>query len=182
MKRIVRLTESDLARIVRRVINEEEQTSMGMKNGRLTGTKLVIKDSRCGMPIMTVRMGKQACESKTRDSLGCNTVFLVTELSNYTEYFENGPKNRCDMRLYRFLMGDREGRVTPFKEKRAGEVMDIELKPTEIELYFDCSNKQLYMRKRSNGIGMSMRGGQNSFMIDSDELESFCLDNCDASN
>jgi hypothetical protein len=32
MKRIVRLTESDLARIVRRVINEEGEGPIGMPN------------------------------------------------------------------------------------------------------------------------------------------------------
>lgn len=177
MKRIVRLTESDLARIVKRVVRESE-TSMGMQSGKLTGKRFVIKDPRCGMDIMTVRMGKQGCESKTRDGLGCNTVLVVTELNNFPEYFINGPKNRCDMKLYRFLTGDREGRETPFKEKRAGEVMDTALKASQIELYFDCSNQQLYLRGKTIGIGVR----EKSFMIDSSELESFCLDNCDASN
>jgi hypothetical protein len=178
MKKIVRLTESDLARIVKRVINESE-TSMRMQVGKLTGKKFVIKDPKCGMDIMNVRMGKQGCESQTRDGLGCNTVFLVTEFSDFPEYFENGPSEGCDMRLYRFLTGNREGRKTPFKEKKTPFVdSGTELKATEFELYFDCSKGQLYLRGKERGIGT----GQKSFKIDSEELESHCLDNCDSSD
>jgi hypothetical protein len=178
MKKIVRLTESDLARIVKRVINESE-TSMRMQVGKSTGKKFVIKDPKCGMDIMNVRMGKQGCESQTRDGLGCNTVFLVTEFSSFPEYFENGPSEGCDMRLYRFLTGNREGRKTPFKEKKTPFVdSGTELKATELELYFDCSKGQLYLRGKERGIGT----GQKSFMIDSEGLESHCLDNCDSSD
>lgn len=41
MKRIIRLTESDLARIVRRVINEQPDGMMGGTGGPLTGTLMV---------------------------------------------------------------------------------------------------------------------------------------------
>jgi hypothetical protein len=177
MSRIIKLTENDLARIVRRVVKESE-TSMGMQVGKATGKKFLIKDPKCGMDIMTVKMGIEGCESKTRDGLGCNTVFLVTELSNYPEYFENGPSKGCDMRLYRFLTGEREGRETPFKEKGAGKVMDTALNASQIELYFDCSNRQLYLRGKERRIGV----GKKSFIIDSKGLELICLDNCDSSN
>ena len=150
-----------------------------MQVGKLTGKKFVIKDPKCGMDIMSVRMGKQACESQTRDGLGCNTVFLVTELNDFPEYFKNGPSEGCDMRLYRFLTGNREGRKTPFKEKRGPFVVSgIELKATELELYFDCSEEQLYLRGKERLIGTQKK----SFKIDSEELESHCIDNCDSSD
>jgi len=50
MKRIVRLTESDLARIVKRVINERQYLMEGVPNTTLVGPGSVTLESRtiCG--------------------------------------------------------------------------------------------------------------------------------------
>lgn len=176
MKKIIRLTESDLARIVRRVIAEEEN-AMNATSGKISGRRYVIKDPKCGMDIMTVRMGKVACASQTRDGLGCNTLLQVTEVSDYKDYFEKGPQNGCDKNLYRFLTGDREGRQNSLPSGKPGEKIP-NLQSNQFELYFDCAQQQLYLRGKQMGMGVF----QKSHRIDSDELEMVCMDACDSSD
>ena len=151
---------------------------MTIQNQRANGKRFVIKDPKCGMDIMTVKMGVAACASQTNDKKGCNTKLQVTELSDFQNYFENGPKQGCDRKLHRFLTGDREGREPGMGVQKAPDFKKPALKSNEFILYFDCAQQQLYMNGKTRGLGVF----QQSFKIDSDELEMICIDNCDASD
>jgi hypothetical protein len=77
MKRIVRLTESDLARIVKRVINERQYLMEGVPNTTLVGPGSVTLESRtiCGTGDDYIKMS-----------------FIVENTGKYDAYLTTGPR------------------------------------------------------------------------------------------
>ena len=147
MKRIVRLTESDLARIVRRVIAEQEDPqSLKIKSFDATkGNEIfTLIDPMCDIPFMTVKLRAKGCQSESEQG-GCNAAFFIKGTSSDRNYFEGGPKPGCNRKLFNFM-------ATAEKN--------------EFELYFDCKKQQLYIRGNNRKLG----GGTQLFEIKCDEL------------
>jgi hypothetical protein len=147
MKKIVRLTESDLTRIVRRVIAEQEDTqSLKMRSFDATnGNKsFILIDPMCNIPFMTVKLKGKGCQSESAQG-GCNAAFFVNGTSSNRAYFDGGPKPGCDRKLFNFM-------ATAEKN--------------DFELYFDCKKQQLYIRGNNRKLG----GGTQLFEIKCDEL------------
>ena len=175
MKKIIRLTENDLRRIVNRVIKESEssvEASNKAFNMNYSSKTFTFYDPKCDMKIMEVKLTKEGCKSPTKDYLGCNSIFEVVEVMDYTEYFEDGPDNGCNRKLHRFLTGDREGRDSTLPSSK-----DPFLDSVELEVYFDCEEQQLYLKGKKK-----MFGGDQMFKIECPELEEICVDYCDASD
>lgn len=162
MKKIIRLTETDLARLVRRIIKESEsgisKLDMKVKRKRFT-----LIDPKCGLEIMEVFLGVAACEGPTEDMLVCNSVLDVVDVSSNPKFFDNGPEEDCNKRLHKFL-------VERAEDYKPG--MD-----SKLELYYDCEESQLYLRGKKKFFG-----GRQMFEIECQELEDICYDYCDASD
>jgi len=162
MKRIIKLTESDLARLVRRVIKESE-SGISKLDMKVRGKYFTLVDPTCGLEIMEVNLGGASCETPTDDMLGCNSILHVEDISNSARYFDNEPQEGCNRKLHRFLM-DR------------GEDYDG-IGDHKLELFYDCEENQLYLRGKKKFFG-----GRQQFEIECSELEGICYDYCDASD
>ena len=158
MKKIIKLTESDLTRIVRRIIKESE-SGISKLDMKVRGKEFTIIDPSCGLEIMEVVLRGAACETQTEDGLGCNSILEVVDTSNNPIFFENGPEEGCNKKLHKFLY-------------ERGERMDAKL-----ELFYDCEKNQLYLRGKKKFFG-----GMQKFEIECSELEDMCYDSCDASD
>lgn len=162
MKRIVRLTESDLSRIVRRIIKESE-SGISKLDMKVRGKEFTIIDPSCGLEIMEVVFRGAACETQTEDGLGCNSILEVVDMSNNPRFFENGPEEGCNKKLHKFLY-------------ERGENWEPGM-DTKLELFYDCEKNQLYLRGKQKFFG-----GMQKFEIECSELEDMCYDSCDVSD
>ena len=162
MKKVIKLTESDLTRIVRRVIKESE-TGISKLSMKVKGKYFTLIDPQCGLEIMEVVLGGASCDSPTEDMLGCNSVLEVVDMSNNPRFFDNGPEEGCNRRLHKFLV-------------ERGEDFEPGM-DSKLELFYDCEESQLYLRGKKKFFG-----GRQMFEIECQELEDICYDYCDASD
>ena len=162
MKKIIRLTESDLTRLVRRIVKESE-SGISKLDMKVRGKQFTIVDPSCGLEIMEVILGGAACESQTEDELGCNSILEVRDMSNNPQFFDNGPEEGCNKKLHRFLV-------------ERGENWEPGM-DSKLELFYDCEENQLYLRGKKKFFG-----GRQQFEIECPKLEDICYDYCDASD
>ena len=162
MKRIIRLTESELTRLVRRVIKESE-SGISKLDMKVRGKYFTLVDPTCGLEIMEVKLGGASCETPTDDMLGCNSILEVEDMSNNSRFFENGPEEGCNKKLHKFLY-------------ERGEDWEPGM-DSKLELFYDCEERQLYLRGKKKFFG-----GRQKFEIECPELEDICYDYCDASD